>query len=452
MVTKGPVPGSKRVHGIGGWDPRDRSLIRDHANNIVKRAIDAQLPHVKPVQELAGLIHNNPMVHMLFSEMLTEVPVAYEKDPCLRPEIGDVPTLLDAINFQIQQPISYNDLIRIGTPINALLDWPMGTKAGFAAFLRDDVNKCFEAILAFWGSFLTSLPSIKTVTTAEGGWLSAAAQTDPSSPGLKDFLNTYNVPDPNDNHYGFRSWDQFFTRKFLPGVRTVDNPQDSLVVVSATESIPFYIQENVQLQDSFWAKDQHYSLSHLLRDPEMAAKFVGGTVYQALLSADSYHNWHAPVSGSYLQKPTIIPGTYYSEPLLGGLSPDIIKTPIPSPDAAAVRSQGYIACVAKRGVAFIKPDDPRLGLIALVMIGMADVSSVDFDDLKQFEKGQEIGRFHFGGSTCCIVFGPWVKFNPDTTAIPKDSSHTDLDQDFVPVCRRLGTLSPVAREEEFGLE
>jgi len=447
MVTKGPIPGRRRVHGIGGWDPRNRTLIRDHANRIVKHAKEAQLDLVQPVQDLAELIHNNPTVHMLCTDMLTEVPVAYNKDSSLRPDVGDMPTLLGAINFQIQQPISYNDLIQIGTPMNALLDWPMGTKAGFAAFLRDDVNHCFRAILTFWGTFLKSLPSIQTVTTAEGGWLSAAAQTSPSSPGLKDFLNTYSVPDPNDIHYGFRSWDEFFTRRFLPGLRKVDDPQNSHVVVSAAESIPFYIQENVQLQDSFWAKDQHYSLSHLLGDSEMAAKFVGGTVYQALLSADCYHNWHAPVSGSYLRKPTMIAGTYYSEPLLGGSSPDLPLSldPVPSPDAAAVRSQGYIACVAKRGVAYIQPDDPTLGLIAIVMIGMAEVSSVDFDNLEHFEKGEEIGRFHFGGSTHCLVFGPEVKFKPETMAVPKDPSHVNLDQDPVPVCKRLGTLMPLVR-------
>lgn len=338
MITKGPIPSHERVHGIDGWDPRNRALIRDHANHIVKYAREAQLDLVKPVQDLAELIHNNPAVHMLFTEMLTEMPVAYDKDPSLRPDIGDVPTLLGAINFQIQQPISYNDLIQIGTPLNALLDWPMSTKAGFATFLRDDVNKCFGAILAFWETFLKSLSSVQTVTTAEGGWLSVAAQTSPSSPGHKDFLNTYSVPDANDMHYGFRSWDEFFTRKFLPGLRKVDDPQDSRVIVSAVESIPFYIQENVQLQDSFWAKDQHYSLSHLLGDPEMAAQFVGGTVYQGLLSADCYHNWHAPVSGRHLQKPTIIAGTYYFEPLLGGFSPDfpLSLDPIPSLDAAAV--------------------------------------------------------------------------------------------------------------------
>ena len=84
--------------------------------------------------------------------------------------------------------------------------------------------------------------------------------------------------------------------------------------------------------------------------------------------------------------------------------------------------------------------------MALVMIGMAEVSSVDFDDLERFEKGQEIGRFHFGGSTHCLIFGPGVKFNPDTIAIPKDPSHIDLNQDPVPVCKILGTLSSVSNK------
>jgi phosphatidylserine decarboxylase len=61
---------------------------------------------------------------MLFSEMLVEVPPTgnYNVDPSLQPEIRDVHTLLQAINYQIQSPISYNDSPQIGTPINAILD------------------------------------------------------------------------------------------------------------------------------------------------------------------------------------------------------------------------------------------------------------------------------------------------------------------------------------------
>ncbi|KAL9611041.1 MAG: hypothetical protein Q9167_004288 [Letrouitia subvulpina] len=342
--------------------------------------------------------------------MLTEVPTRppYNKDPSLKPEIYDVPTLLNTIDAQITQPPSYNDSVQIDEK-------------------RDSVD---------------------AVTTADGGWISTTAQDDPENPGLKDFLKTYKVPDPSDIHYGFKTWDQFFTRHFNDGLRPVADQGNSSAIASVAESTPFYIQTDLQLRDQFWAKDQHYSLSAMLGDPTMAAQFVGGTAYQAFLSADSYHNWHAPVSGTYIAQPTTIGGTYYSEPLLWGFDPDIDpdSEQKPSPDAAAdARSQGYIANVAKRGVAYIKPDDTSLGLIALVMIGMAEVSSIEFDDLGHFEKGDEIGRFHFGGSSHVVIFGHDVTFNPSSNAIPKDLTHHELDQPAVPVCSKLGTLTPKSK-------
>lgn len=452
MATKGPVPKHTRARRIGGWLPHDPKLIKRYVDDIVLRATkDPPQDLSPPVKGLFRLYCDNPIVYMLFNEMLTEVPSRppYNNDPSQKPEIHEVPTLLTAIDWQIRHPIVYNESVQIGTPINAILDWPMGTKAGFAAFLRHDVNVCFTAILQYWAEYLQdeTQNSIDSVSTLDGGWLSAASQNDPASPGLKNFLDTYKVPDRDDKiHYGFKSWDEFFTRHFRDGLRPVAGLGNSSVIASVAESTPFYIQKDLKLEDQFWAKDQHYSLSAMLGDHEMAQKFVGGTAYQAFLSADSYHNWHAPVSGSYVRKPTVIGATYYSEPLLWGFDPDADDKPIPNPDAASdARSQGYIANVAKRGVAYIQPDDSSLGVIALVMIGMAEVSSIVFDDRKHFEKGDEIGRFHFGGSTHVLVFGPGVTFTPSENAIPVDPEHNDLDQPPVPVCSDLGTLAPTPK-------
>jgi phosphatidylserine decarboxylase len=397
---------------------------------------------VEPMQDLQNLINTNPIVYMLFAEMLVEVPATgkYNVDPSLQPEIRDVPTLLQVINYQIQSPISYNDSPQIGTPINAILNWPMGTKAGFAAFLRDDVNEVFRRILQYWGAFLQSPASLKTITTEHGEWLSTIAQNDPQSPGLKNFIETY-ICDPTHPHYGFTSWDNFFLRKYRPGLRPVSHPLDDNVIVSVAEATPFAIQTNVQLHDTFWAKGQNYSLAHLLGDEDIAKQFVGGTVYQAFLCADSYHNWHAPVTGRYIIPPKIIAGTYYSEPLLNGFDPDPSDTPIPHPDPGAdSNSQGYISCVATRGVALIQASNPEIGIMAVVMIGMAEVSSVDFDDVKEFRKGDEIGRFHFGGSTHCVVFGPKVKLEFNEEAIPKPVG-VEQHQGPVRVCNLLATIA-----------
>jgi phosphatidylserine decarboxylase len=51
----------------------------------------------------------------------------------------------------------------------------------------------------------------------------------------------------------------------------------------------------------------------MLANDESVDEFVGGTVYQAFLSALNYHHWHSPVSGT-IEKAFVKPGTYY----LGG--------------------------------------------------------------------------------------------------------------------------------------
>lgn len=297
-------------------------------------------------------------------------------------------------------------------------------------------------MLVYWGQFLTTDKSVEPVTTAAGGWLSSQAQSEET--GLKDFLKTYIVPDPKDPiHYGFTSWGQFFTRDFQDGLRPLPSPDDPNVIVSACESTPFFIQNNVQLRDTFWVKNadkrSNYSLVDMLGDENLANQFVGGTVYQAFLSADSYHNWHAPVSGSYVGTPNIINGTYYSEPLMWSFSPD---KGIGRPDIGADElSQSYISAVAKRGVAVIQADNPAIGLMAVVMIGMAEVSSIDFFDKPTFQKGEKIGRFHFGGSTHCPIFGPNVKLSFSPDAIPEPNIH-HLSRRHVPVRSALATVIP----------
>ena len=440
--------GDPRAYRTGGWLPHEAGAMKRAADGIVQRAGEERRELAKPVRALADLVYGNPAVYMLFSEMLTEVPdyPPYDGDAAHRPEIRDVVTLLDAINCAIHRPIAYDDPGRSRfAPYLSVLAWPMGTKAGFAAFLRDDVNACFRDILEHWGRFMRGPESVATVTTEEGGWISAAAQRDPLSPGLRDFLDTYQVPDPADPvHYGFASWDQFFTRRFLPGRRPVAAPADPAVVVSATESMPFAIQRNVRGTRSGprtsatpWCT---CSATRTWRGGSRAAPCTRRTSAK-IATTTGTPPWRAVTCGP---RPWWTGRTTPSR--CSGVSPrttspcrNRIRDLTPGP-------QGYLSCVAKRGVAFIQPDDPALGLIAIVMIGMVEISSIEFDHLNHFDKGQEIGRFHLGGSTHCLVFGPDVEFVPEPNAIPVDPTHRCLCQPQVPVCSKLGTLKPKARK------
>ncbi|MCJ1369210.1 hypothetical protein MMC20_000420 [Loxospora ochrophaea] len=389
---------------VGGWLPEDPNELHKWVTKIAQTVRDSPPARSEVVQDLEDLINNDPEIYMLFNEMLAEY--ADSNYPTPGWPINDVQSLLDSLDFILTIAPPWMKSPQIGTPINALLCWPMATTAGFAVFLKTNVNKLLKNILIYWGTYLKSNDSCTSLNTGPGGWFSTEAL---SSPNMTGFVDNY-VCDPTLPYWGFQSWDDFFTRKFKDGVRPVDSPNDDTVIVGAAEAQPFSVQSNVSLADNFWVKGQPYSLTHMLNGDTSAADFVGGTVYQAFLSADGYHCWHAPVSGTIVDWKTV-DGTYYSEPVLYSFKPDDGD---PNPDRGADEaSQGYISAVAARGLVWIQADNPDIGLMCIVFVGMAEVSSVDLTMPKDtpFKKGDPIGQFHFGGSTHCLIFGPHVQLD-----------------------------------------
>ncbi|HUS22886.1 MAG TPA: phosphatidylserine decarboxylase, partial [Aeromicrobium sp.] len=217
--------------------------------------------------------------------------------------------------------------------------------------------------------------------------------------------------DPADPHWGFTSWNDFFTRRFHEDARPVAEPDDDSVIVSACESTPYSIKTDVQRQDRFWLKSQPYSLEDMLANDESAGQFVGGTVYQAFLSATNYHRWHAPVAGTIVRA-FVQDGTYYSEADSEGPAAE-----------EPTNSQGYIAHVATRAIILIGADDPAIGLVAFVPVGMVEVSSCliapEITPGHHVAKGDELGHFQFGGSTHCLVFRPGVIADFSPGALPE---------------------------------
>lgn len=197
--------------------------------------------------------------------------------------------------------------------------------------------------------------------------------------------------DPNAEYHGYKSWDDFFTRlfKFDEGIRPVAEPENDNVVVNACESTLYKVARDVSAREKFWVKGQPYSVLDILAfDKDYADKFVGGTIYQAFLSALSYHRWHTPISGT-IKKAYLVPGTYYSEPLWEDFAPDHQE----ADPHGETTSQEYLSCLATRALIFIESDNPKLGVVAFVGIGMTEVSTCDITVKvgQHVNKGDELG-------------------------------------------------------------
>jgi len=367
----------------------------------------------------------------MFEQIPAKAP--YADDPDGYKQIRNYEHMFQVLNHLITTAPLWDDQSErqsmIAVRIKAVLDWPMGTPSGFAFFLDPAVNEQLKKVLDAWGVFLRSEESARQALGDDArGWFNAKAKADLTAAANASAGTAYDFPeifecDPSEPHYGFRSWDAFFTRTFREGIRPVASPEDDNVIANACESEPYKVSYDCALRDRFWIKDEPYSLLDMLAHDELAPQFAGGTVYQAFLSALSYHRWHAPVSGRCV-KAYVQPGAYYSEPLVdaGGT------------EGGKSTSQAYVTAVATRAIIFIEADNPAIGLMAFLGVGLAEISTCEITvgEGQRVRKGDQLGMFHFGGSTHCVVFSR----ETDVHGFPEPGQETN-----VPVRGQLAVVS-----------
>ena len=373
--------------------------------------VDQNPKELHPVlKEFKDMIEGDTRIYLLFSSMFEQIPKKkpYSKSPTGLRQVRDYKHMLSVLNHLLTTAPSWNDKSHrvglVGLPINAMLDWPMGTSSGFAAFLDPKVNAMLKKVLNAWGEFLCSPESADVLGDDSHGWFGKVGKTDLTATAnigetSYSFEDMY-VCEPSAKYHGFKSWDAFFTRAFREGIRPVAAADDPNVITNVCESKPYNMAHGVKARDHFWLKGQPYSLIDMLAHDKLAEKFVGGTVYQAFLNALSYHRWHSPVSGKIV-KASVQDGTYYSEPLFEDF------TESHGADAANESTgQGYITATATRAILFIEADNSAIGLMAVLAVGMAEVSTCEITvkEGQHVEKGEQIGMFHFGGSTHCLLF------------------------------------------------
>lgn len=380
----------ERRRRFGGWLSRKEAELVAFRQDLAQKARErvGVAPRATAVQEFAMLIDGDPVLRMQLTRAIAEaIDAGYELGYSTCDE------LMDIIDYLMTYAPRFSEASLIHCPLNAVIDWPMCMPAGYALFRDPVVNAKLKQVLNLWSGFLDG-PHSRTYlnSSAPEGWLSPEAQ---KQLGLSQF-----VCDPSKPHWGFESWNSFFTRRFLRNARPVAGPENPKVIVSACEASPYNIEHDVKLRDHFWIKSQPYSLLEMFttRERELAQHFVGGSVYQAFLSAFNYHRWHAPVSGRIV-KAYHVDGTYYSDAESEGVDPGGLND-----------SQGYTSAVAARAIIVIDSDDPQIGLVGCVFVGMADVSSCVIEALtgQHVTKGDELGYFQYGGSTYCLVFRPNV--------------------------------------------
>lgn len=311
--------------------------------------------------------------------------------------MGDFDMFFEILNEIIQTSPGFNSTEMVGVPLSAYLTISMGTQPGIALYNDSEFNKQIKKVLNGWNKFLKSPASLDKLDIRdpekEGSWISKSA----FRAGVwKDIQY-----DPHKPAFGFKNWNDFFLRKFVPNARPFRGNEREVINIGC-ETTPWQYANNLKLESRFWVKEVEYSLLDLFGGKQKWAKlFVGGQAYQGFLSATHYHRWHTPITGTVVRS-WKQPGSYFAQrpgqPESKGSWSGMIQQP-------------FLMHIATRAIFILK--HPKFGYIGLIMCSMGEVGSCIIDtDLKvgegdrpvSIKRGESMGRFEFGGSTHLMVF------------------------------------------------
>lgn len=250
------------------------------------------------------------------------------------------------------------------------------------------------------------------------GWLSPAAL---ARINYNDF-----ECDTSAEHYGFKSWHDWFTREIKETARPF-NPNADNEILNNSEYYPNFNMPYVDAKwhDQFWLKDQRYSLAEMFgadsmpqaEQDKLKSYFEGGTVFQGFLNPWCYHRWRSPVSG-IVEKCYKIGNSYYA----GNPTLSIHLA------ESYIASQPLLTMTSVRQIYIINTGLPKIGRVAVIEIGMAEVSGIKqyITEGQYIKKGDLLGMFRFGGSSHAFVFdkvaAPYLQFHGIYDREPDGSS------------------------------
>lgn len=176
----------------------------------------------------------------------------------------------------------------------------------------------------------------------------------------------------------FRSFNDFFTRQVLPGKRPVDDAPGHLIAPCDSKLTVYDIRPDSR----FRVKGTEYTLEGLLQSKELAETFLGGTLLLFRLTVGDYHRYTYIDSG-FVTGSTRIPGVFHT------VNP-----------AAASRCPIYRENTREYSLL----ESLRFGTVLQMEVGAAMVGRiVNAPGSRNVRRGEEKGRFEFGGSTVIVL-------------------------------------------------
>jgi phosphatidylserine decarboxylase len=403
---------------------------------------DQQASDHKPItQSLIALLEKDPALKSLLEKSIAE---ARKSNPDLKTNpaqnLADYYDYIDEASELIPQVVINNPKNLIRDQILQsicyfyfLIDQPLSELDGkglfnnriqyygpFSSWLRDFANA--------WGQFLDTKASWSEKTYKE-------FYNDPRFGMKKGWYGTTNK---------WTTFNGFFSR-FLesPSQRPIASPGDKSIVSSPADSVPQGVwtidgDGKIHIGGGLKVKlTRYFSVEDLVgKESKYKDAFNGGVLTHNFLNVNDYHRYHFPVGGTVKEVSNLVQNVA----LEVAWSPDEGKY-VPIDSIGWQFSQ-------TRGVTII--DTGKHGLVALIPMGMAQVSSVNFENNvkvgSNHKKGDMLGDFLFGGSDFVMLFQKNAGFELTVPADHKVVTKAGSDRG-----RRVTTYQHLLMGEKLGV-
>ena len=273
--------------------------------------------------------------------------------------------------FLVDQPL--DELQGKGLYKNALQYYPP-----FSSWLRKYADT--------WGMFLDT----------EASWNEEIYRQIYNDPAFGLQKGWYEAPS------NWKTFNEFFARYLRsPAERPIASPGDQHVVVFPADSVPQGVwpidgNSNIKVDGGLKVKlATYYSIKELLGEKsQYRDAFANGVLTHSFLNVNDYHRYHFAVGGTVKEK-NIISENVAIEVVWDAKQGEY--DPIDSTGWQFTQTRGYVIV-----------DTGKYGLVALIPMGMAQVSSVNFEGDVELgiihKKGDMLGNFLFGGSDFVMLF------------------------------------------------
>ncbi len=236
---------------------------------------------------------------------------------------------------------------------------------------------------------------------AMGLFLDSPESWTPESEATFYSSTAYNMKEYLKPRGGWKSFNQFFARNFKPGYRPTAAIADQTIIVSPVDATFGGVWE-IRKDANVTVKNLNWKISELLESSPYKECFEGGLFMHTYLGPTDYHRQHAPVGGKVLEA-RVIQGQVYLEVSAKTLVEETGKHRIHHKRIYDSQDNTGYQFAQTRGLIVL---DTPIGLVAILPIGMCQVSSVIItaEVGVTLRKGEEISYFQFGGSDCIVLF------------------------------------------------